>query len=256
MKRILSILFMLVTFSTVLYSQIEIKHSEYPKGTLNGADLYKFSAKNTWKDNLNVCFTVDVTYEDTLLYESSTKSYSLVSGEAKNIDLKFEEPPLKCWKSNHKSGEIIGENGFLIGNYKICVTANTANTKNQPDFDKPLGSECLNQTVDNYENEAVMEIKAKQPEKGKFTLSDLWNFTTTNKSKSKQKVEVYIKLQFNGGEMLEAFSRAFSIKPVKHRNLVFRGNKVSGITLKWSRSEILFLPQEISLRENIIFALP
>lgn len=225
MKKITSLLFLLVIFSTVTYSQIEIKHNEYPKGTLNGADLNKFTAKNTGKDNLNVCYTVDVTYDDTLLYESSTKSYAIASGESQSVDLKFEEPPLKSWKSNRKQGEIIPENDFLIGAYKICVTAYTANTKNQPDFDKPLGNECINHTVDNYENDAVMEIKAKQPEKGKLTLSDLWNFTTTNKSKSTQIVEVFVMLTFNGQEMLEAYSQSFRVKAGETQELNFPWKK-------------------------------
>ena len=221
MKKIASVIFILVIFSTVTYSQIEIKHNEYPKGTLNGNDLYKFTAKNTGKDNLNVCYTVDVTYNDTLLYESSTKSYAIASGESQSVDLKFEDPPLKSWKSNHKSGEIIPENDFLIGDYKICVTAYASNTKNQPDFDKPLGNECIKHTVDNYENDAMMEIKAKQPAKGMLTLSDLWNFTTTNKSKSTQIVEVFIVLTYNGQEMLEAYSRSFRVKPGETQELAF-----------------------------------
>ena len=212
MKKVIQILFMLVMFNVVSYSQIEIKFKEFPKGTLNGNDLWKFDASNKGSENQNVCFTLDVTYNDTLLYKSSTKNYSIAAGESINIDLKFTDPPLTSWYSNQKKGMIIRENDFLIGEYKICMTAYAANTKNQPDFDKPLGNTCVNHTVENYENDAVMEIKAKQPPKGKFTLSDLWNFTTTNKSKSKQIVEVYISLTYNGDEMLDAYSRAFSVK--------------------------------------------
>ena len=212
MKKALSLIFMLVVFASVTYSQIEIKFKEFPKGLLNGNDLWKFNAKNTGKDSLRTCFTLTVTYNDTLLYESSTKNYTLMSGEAIDVDLKFEEPPLKSWFSNIKKGMIIRENDFLIGDYKICMTAYAANTKNQPDKDKQLGNTCVNHTVVNYENDAVMEIKPKQPAKGLLSLTDLWNFTTTNKSKFKQIVEVYITLTYNGEEMLDAYSRAFSVK--------------------------------------------
>ncbi len=213
MKKVLSFLLLFVMFAAVSYSQIEIKFKDFPKGTLNGNDLWKFDAVNKGKDNQNVCFTLDVTYNDTLLYKSSTKNYSIASGESIDIDLKFEEPPLKGWYSNIKEGMIIRENDFLIGDYKICMTAYAANTKNQPDFNNPLGNTCVNHTVDNYENDAVLEIKAKQPPKGQLALDDLWNSTITNKSKFKQIVEVYIILTYDGETMLEACSRAFSIKP-------------------------------------------
>jgi hypothetical protein len=221
MKKILSLLFMFVILAAVSYSQIEIKFKEFPKGKLNGEDLWKFDAKNTGKDNLNTVFTLTVTYNDTLLYQASSKNYPIASGETININLKFEEPPLKGWYSNIKKGMIIRENDFLIGDYKICMTAYAANTKNQPDFDKPYGNTCVNHTVDNYEDGAVMEIKPKQPEKGKLTLNDLWNFATTNKSKFKQNVEVYIALTYNGQDMLEGCSRAFSVQPGVTQELAF-----------------------------------
>ena len=221
MKKIIFLIFSLLIFASVSYSQIEIKFKELPKGKLNGDDLWKFDAKNTGKDNVTVCFTLTVTYDDTLLYEASTKEYPVASGETVNIDLKFEQPPLKGWYSNIKKGMIIRENDFLIGDYKICVTAYAANSKKQPDKDKPLGTMCENHTVDNYENDAVMEIKPKQPPKGTLSLSDLWNFTTTNKSKSKQIVEVYLLLKFNGEDMLRGYSRAFSIQPGETKDLNF-----------------------------------
>ena len=107
---------------------------------------------------------------------------------------------------------IIRKNDFLIGDYKICMTAYAANAKNEPDKDKPYGNTCVNHTVDNYENDAMLEIKIKKPGKGKLLVSDLWNFTATNKSKSKQIVEFVCKLTYSGEDMLEACSRAFSIK--------------------------------------------
>lgn len=227
--------------ASVTYSQIEIKFKEFPKGKLNGDDLWKFEAKNTGKDNLNTCFTLTVNYNDTLLYESSTKGYAIGAGETINVDLKFNDPPLKGWFSNIKKGMIIRENDFLIGDYKICMTSYAANTKNQPDKDKPYGNQCVNHTVDNYENDAVMEIKAKQPPKGTLSLSDLWNFTTTNKSKSKQIVEVYIKLLFNGEEMFNAYSRAFSINPgeTKELNFEFKQAVVTHFLMEPLRDKVL-----------------
>ncbi len=224
MKRILLVLsFLFLSYlAPDLYSQVEIKHNEYTKGLLNGDDLFKFTAKNTGKDNLNIVYSVSVVYNDTLLYESSTKSLPLASGESANIDFKFTQPPLTNWLSNRLKGMIIREGDFLIGDYKICIMANPANSKNLPDKDKVLGSECLNHTVANYENDAVMEIKPKKPEEGKLSLTDLWNFTTVNKSKSKQIVEVYCTLTFNGETMLEAYSRPFSVQPGENAERNFK----------------------------------
>ena len=212
MKKIIFILFFILFIAVNSYSQIEIKHNEYPKGLLSGSDLWKFTAKNTGKDNLNAVFTLALTRNDSLLYESSTYGYSISSGETITIDLNVEKPPLKNWYGNIMKGMVIREWDFLPGEYKICFTAYETNKKNQPNFDKPYGSECLNHTVINYEDDAVMEIKAKKPEKGKLYLTDLWNFTATNKSKFKQIVEVYIKLLYNGKEMLDGYSRPFSVK--------------------------------------------
>jgi hypothetical protein len=241
MKHILSILFILIALTSVSFSQIEIKFNEFPKGTLNGADLWKFTAKNTGSDNLNTVFTLTVTYNDTLLYESSTKNYPIASGESIKIDLKFEEPPLKDWLSNRIKGMVIRENDFLPGEYKICMTAYAANKKNQPDKNKIYGNECVNHTVDNYESDAVMEIKPRKPENAILLLADVWNFTTTNKSKSKQIVEVYCRLTFNGKDMLEGYSRPFDINPGETKELSFKYNEsvVFKFNMESMRDEIL-----------------
>jgi len=225
MKKITLITLLLLITTAASFSQIEIKFKEFPKGKLNGADLWKFDAKNTGTEDLNTVFTLTVTFNDTLLYESSTKNYPISKGESINVDLKFEEPPLKAWFSNIKKGMIIRENEFLIGDYKICMTAYAANSKNQPDKDKIYGTQCVNHTVENFENDAVLEIKVKQPVKGKLSLTDLWNFTASNKSKSKQIIEVYCKLLFNGEDMLEACSRAFIINPGDIQDYNFQFNQ-------------------------------
>src|SRR5438552_19103549 len=121
MKNIILSILLILTLASVLYSQVEIKQNEFPKGTLNETDLWKFTSKNTGKDNLEVVYTLSITYNDTLLYESSTKSYMINAGESENMDLKFDEPPLKHFLSNNWKRMIIREGDFFPGDYKICM---------------------------------------------------------------------------------------------------------------------------------------
>ncbi|MCC6866388.1 MAG: hypothetical protein IT280_09560 [Ignavibacteria bacterium] len=241
MKKSSFIIIILLLFTSIAFSQIEIKFKEFPKGKLNGNDLWKFDAKNTGNENLNTIFTLTVVYNDTLLYESSTKSMPISSGENINIDLKFEDPPLKNWYGNIKKGMIIRDNDFLIGNYKICMTAYAVNEKNQPEKNKSYGNTCVNHTVENYENDAVIDIKVKKPENAKLFTTDLWNFTANNKSKSKQHVEVYCKLKFNGQDMFEGTSRPFSLQPVETKDISYKINEAVNS---------LFLMEK--LRDNIL----
>jgi hypothetical protein len=167
-----------------------------------------------------------VTYNDTLLYEASTKEYTLLAGETMEVTEGWEKQNIQNWLSNIYKRMIIREGDFLPGEYKICMAAFTANAKHQPDKDKPIGSQCVNHTVVNYESGAVMEIKPKVPEKGRLTLEDLWNFTITNKSKYKQITEVYWMLKFNGQDMYEGYTKAFSVKPGETTDQSFKSRDI------------------------------
>ena len=221
------ILLYFVIFCSTLYSQVEIKQNELPKGTLNESDLWKFNAKNTGKENLEVVYAITVTYNDSLLYDSGSKSYPLSSGESQTYQLKFNEQPLQNWQSNILKRMIMREGDFLPGEYKICMTAYAANDKKQPDKNKPLGSECVNHTVVNFENEGVIEIKPKKPTNSQLLISDLWNFTAVNKSKTKLIVEIYFLLTYNGSDLCEGVSRGFVMKPGESGDFNFKYNEAA-----------------------------